>query len=540
MAPTRPDQISWLTAALAWLPAANAVNARTSTPPMGWNSYNYYGCSPTEDIIKNNAQGLVDLGLASLGYTYVTTDCGWPSRDRDAEGRIQFNETLFPSGPVALGEFIHGLGLKYGLYSGGGYEEIDAQTFASWGGDSLKYDNCYPVNNVTMADYDSAESGSPARFQTMAAALDAVDRDINYFVCQWGVGEDVGAWASAIGNSWRISNDIYNAWRSIWRITNEVVPYYKYTTVGAYADMDMLIVGLKAISLEEERFHFGLWAINKSPLGIGASLDTSVTPQDSLDIISNAEVIAINQDALGEPTKLVRRYTEEEYDLWAGNLSNSRIVLGISNWRNNSQTISVDLASVLGVESADVRDVWAASDLGSLTGSQTFDLAGHELKILVLSNIAYTSATPKSSGYYSAVSGSLTGQAAVVSCSANTCLPEGQKVGDLYPGTSSSLTISSVSASAAGTKLLGVDFINYDVALATAWDWGDNTRNLTVSVNGGTAKRWAFPISGGDWSDTGRLLIEVDGFAAGDTNEVVFAAVGSNPAPDLVGFEVFQ
>lgn len=88
---------------------------------MGWNSYNYYGCSPTEEIIKTNAQGLVDLGLASLGYTYVTTDCGWPSRDRDGEGRIQFNETLFPSGPVALGDFIHGLGLKYGLYSGAGY-----------------------------------------------------------------------------------------------------------------------------------------------------------------------------------------------------------------------------------------------------------------------------------------------------------------------------------------------------------------------------------------------------------------------------------
>lgn len=88
---------------------------------MGWNSYNHYGCSPTEDIIKTNAQGLVDLGLAAVGYNYVTTDCGWPARDRDAEGRIQFNETLFPSGPVALGEFIHGLGLKYGLYSGGGY-----------------------------------------------------------------------------------------------------------------------------------------------------------------------------------------------------------------------------------------------------------------------------------------------------------------------------------------------------------------------------------------------------------------------------------
>ncbi|KAK6083040.1 alpha-galactosidase precursor [Seiridium cupressi] len=398
-----------------------------------------------------------------------------------------------------------------------------------------------------MADYDSAESGSPARFQTMAAALDAVDRDINYFVCQWGVGQDVGAWASAIGNSWRISNDIYNAWRSIWRITNEVVPYYRYTTVGAYADMDMLImltacysVGLKALSLEEERFHFGLWAINKSPLGIGAAIDVSLTPQESLDILSNAEVIAINQDALGEPAKLARRYTEEEYDLWAGNLSNSRIVVGISNWRNDSQCVTLDLVSVLGVASASARDVWAATDLGTLTGSQAFDLDGHELKLLVLSNIEFSTTTPQSSGYYTATSGTLSGQAAIVSCSSNTCLPTGQKVSDIYPETSSSVTFSSVSASTSGAKLLGVDFINYDIALATAWDWGDNTRNATISVNGGEAKRWAFPISGGDWSDTGRLLIEVDGFTEGAGNQVVFAAVGDNLAPDLVGFEVFE
>lgn len=110
-----------LAAAAALLPVVAAINARILAPPMGWNSYNYYGCSPSEGIIKTNAQGLVDLGLADLGYTYVTTDCGWPARDRDSEGRMVFNETLFPSGGKALGEFIHGLGLKFGLYSGGGY-----------------------------------------------------------------------------------------------------------------------------------------------------------------------------------------------------------------------------------------------------------------------------------------------------------------------------------------------------------------------------------------------------------------------------------
>lgn len=101
--------------------SVKATLYKSATPPMGWNSYNYYNCYPSEEIMKTNAQGLVDLGLADLGYVYVTTDCGWMARDRDSEGRLQWNSALFPSGGPALGEYIHGLGLKFGLYSGAGY-----------------------------------------------------------------------------------------------------------------------------------------------------------------------------------------------------------------------------------------------------------------------------------------------------------------------------------------------------------------------------------------------------------------------------------
>ncbi|KAH7397159.1 glycoside hydrolase superfamily [Pyrenochaeta sp. MPI-SDFR-AT-0127] len=523
---------------------------RSPTPPMGWNSYNTWSCSPSEAKIKQSTQGLIDLGLDKLGYKFVTVDCGWPSRDRDANGKLQWNSTLFPSGGKALGDYIHGLGLDFGLYSGAGYlqcgssdlpaslgfEKLDAESFAEWGGDSLKYDNCYATSKTVMVDSSSAEAQSPARFQHMAAELDAVNRDIQYFLCQWGIGTDVGDWSAKIGNTWRISNDIYNAWRSIWRITNQVVPYFKHTTVGAFADMDMLIVGLNALSAEEERFHFGMWAINKSPLIIGAALDSARLSKTSLEIMSNKEVIAINQDPLAKQSQLVRRYTVEEWDIWQGELSGSRQVLGIANWKNSSQSVTFDLAS-LGIASAQARNVWAAKDLGVISGSQKLDLAGHELRILVLSNIV--AATPlKSGAYYSAAKASISGSARVVSCATGTCLPTGSKIGNIDSG--AKVTFSNVSAKSAGKKVIGVDFINYDYAFETAWGNGDNARNMTVAVNGAAAKRWAFPLSGGDWEESGRLLIETDGFLQGSGNIVVLGGSVGTWAPDLVGIEVLE
>jgi hypothetical protein len=261
--------ICYLVALLAL--EAGATRVRSPTPPMGWNSYNTWNCDISEEKIQKSAQGLIDLGLREAGYNFVAIDCGWMTRDRDAEGRLQWNQTGFPAGGKAIGDFIHGLGLDFGMYSGAGYfqcgstdlpaslgfEKIDAESFAEWGADRLKYaslfkrngwlltisryDNCYSTSKTNMVDSSSAESQSPARFQHMAAELDAVDRDIQYYVCQWGIGQDVGTWASEIGTTYRISNDIYNAWRSVWRISNQVVPYFRHTTVGAYADMDMLM-----------------------------------------------------------------------------------------------------------------------------------------------------------------------------------------------------------------------------------------------------------------------------------------------------------
>lgn len=296
-------------------------------------------------------------------------------------------------------------------------------------------------------------------------------------------------------------------------------------------------VGLHALSVEEERFHFSMWAINKSPLMLGGPVDPDLAGQASIDILSNEEIIAINQDALGKQAQLVRRHTEEEWDLWAGELSDSRKVIGIANWRNDTQTVQVDLAAAGAASAESVRDVWAKKDLGPLEGAQTVTLAGHEMKVWVLSGVTEATA-PASAGYYSAASNATT-KATVVDCAGDgECLPTGQKVGNIA-GAGTTVCFGGVSASSGGAKLLGVDFINYETALGTAWDFGSNTRNMTIGVNGKPGKRWAFPISGGDWYETGRLMVEVDGFVAGE-NEVTFAAVGDAFAPDLVGFEIYE
>ncbi|KAE8825141.1 hypothetical protein HRS9122_10240 [Pyrenophora teres f. teres] len=486
---------------------------------MGWNSYNTWNCQPTEEKIKKSANGLIELGFNKVGYNFVTIDCGWNLRKRDANGALQWNTTRFPSGGKALGDFLHDLGLGFGLYSGPGTC------------------NAAMMICLRVLDSSSPESQSPARFQRMAEELEAVDRGIRYYVCQWGIGTDVGEWAAKIGNTWRISNDIYGKWRSIWRITNQVVPYFRHTTTGAYADMDMLIVGLNSLSEEEERFHFGMWAINKSPLIMGAALDPSRLKNTSMEIMLNKEIIAINQDSLAKQAQLVRRDTEGEWDIWMGELSESRHVLGIANWRNDSRTVSVDLKS-LGIASATARDVWAAKDAGTVSGSQTLHLAGHELRIWVLSNVVAAIA-PKAGEYYSAAKATLSGSARVVKCAAGPCLPTAYKVGNIL-NAGSGVTFANVSAETAGKKLLSVDFINYDYAFTTSWGLGDNIRNMTVAVNGNQAKRWAFPLSGGDWQESLGLHIEVDGFVEGSGNTVEFRGFRNGTAPDLVGFAVLE
>jgi alpha-galactosidase len=210
--------------------------------------------------------------------------------------------------------------------------------------------------------------------------------------------------------------------------------------------------------------------------------------------------------------------------------------LGIANWKNDSQSMRFNLSS-LGIASAHARDLWASKDVGDVSGTQNVSLAGHELRLWLLSNI--TASTPlMSTTYYDAAKAHVNGTAQVSTCLAGNCLPAGTRVGNINAG--ARVTFSNVTAHSTGKNLIGIDFVNYDYAFGTAWAWGDNARNMTIGINGHPMKRWAFPLSGGSWNESGRLMIEADGFNQGAGNVVTFGAFRNNSAPDLVGFEILE
>ena len=271
-------------------------NGLGKTPQMGWNSWNKFGCNINENLIRDTIDSLVDSGLAKAGYNYINLDDCWQS-SRDSNGRIVPDPNTFPNGIKPLADYAHSKGLLFGLYSDAGYftcagrpgslgyEEIDAQTYAEWGVDYLKYDNC------------NTDGTKPeVRYPVMRDALLKQSRPIFYSMCEWGV-DDPATWAKDVGNSWRTTGDIMNNWNSMINIIDENDKWYQYAGPGGWNDPDMLEVGNGGMTFEEEKIHFGLWCLSKAPLLIGC--DITKMSQQTFDILTNPEVIAINQDPLG-------------------------------------------------------------------------------------------------------------------------------------------------------------------------------------------------------------------------------------------------
>ena len=281
-------------------------NGLGKTPQMGWNSWNKFSCRITEKIIRDTIDAFVSTGLNKYGYNYINIDDCWQS-SRYKNGTIIPDPKTFPNGIKKLVDYAHSKGLKFGIYSDAGtltcarrpgslgYEEIDAKTYAEWGVDYLKYDNCY--NNKIK---------STIRYQKMRDALNKTGRKIFYSLCSWG-RESVSKWGKNMGNSWRTTEDIKDSWKSMIRIIDINNKWYKYAGPGGWNDPDMLEVGNGGMNLEEYKVHFGLWAISKAPLLIGCDI-TKMT-KEIKKILTNPEVIAINQDSLGQQGRKIK-YTK--------------------------------------------------------------------------------------------------------------------------------------------------------------------------------------------------------------------------------------
>ncbi|WP_329113574.1 NPCBM/NEW2 domain-containing protein [Streptomyces sp. NBC_01465] len=277
-------------------------NGLALTPPMGFNNWNSTGCRAefNESMVKGIADLFVDKGLKAAGYQYVNLDDCWALPQRDANGKLVPDPVRFPNGIKAVADYVHSKGLKLGIYTsagtktcnsagfpgGLGHEYSDAQQFADWGVDYLKYDNC---NNQGV---DAIQ-----RYTTMRDALKATGRPIVYSICEWGSNKP-WEWAADVGNLWRTTGDISDSWGSMLSIMKQNLPLAAAAGPGHWNDPDMLEVGNGGMTDTEYRTHFSMWSVMASPLLIGSDL-RKATPE-TFDIVTNSEVIAVDQDPLGK------------------------------------------------------------------------------------------------------------------------------------------------------------------------------------------------------------------------------------------------
>ncbi|XP_039018245.1 alpha-galactosidase-like [Hibiscus syriacus] len=330
------------------------------TPQMGWNSWNHFHCDINETLIKETADAVVSTGLAAVGYTYINLDDCWGELNRDSLGNLVPKGSTFPSGMKALADYVHSKGLKLGIYSDAGtqtcsqtmpgslgHEEQDAKTFASWGVDYLKYDNC-----------ENTGASPKERYPKMSKALMESGRPIFFSLCEWGQ-EDPATWAPSIANSWRTTGDIEDNWDSMTGIADQNDQWASYAQPGAWNDPDMLEVGNGGMTTEEYRCHFSIWALAKAPLLIGC--DVTSIDNVTFQLLSNTEVIDVNQDKLGVQGKKVKK--DGDLEVWAGPLTNNRVAVVLWNRGSSSANITASWSDVGFKPSTavDARDLWAHS-----------------------------------------------------------------------------------------------------------------------------------------------------------------------------------
>ncbi|KAL0959822.1 hypothetical protein HGRIS_011501 [Hohenbuehelia grisea] len=356
----------------------------------------------------------------------------------------------------------------------------------------------------------------------MRDALLATQRPILFSICEWGV-QDPARWpARDVGHSWRISNDIGPpaSWDNLFRIINQLVPLTGFAGPGAFNDLDMLEVGNAGLTVVEQQTHFAFWAAAKSPLIV--STDLSKVTSDTLNILKNTRIIALNQDSLGKSIAFKRRYSND-HDVWAGPLADGSTVAVIINWQNSARTLNFNLGDV-GFSSASVTNVISGASLGLLATSFSTSVPAHGVLVLKLTN-GSPAPVPKFT-FIDAASGVLAG-------GANTRVVNGTVTVVGFVGNGGTLTFTGVDGGTnGGTKLLSFDYINAEFVFSNT-DCS-NCRNAFLSVNGGAPVQVQMPISGQSWDIAlSGYRVSLPGFKAGKTNTIQI----SNPShftPDFV------
>ncbi|GHA78486.1 hypothetical protein GCM10007389_35800 [Pontibacter akesuensis] len=370
---------------------------------MGWNSWNKFACDVDEKLIRETADAMVASGMRDAGYQYIVIDDCWHG-ERDSLGFIHPDPKRFPSGMKALADYVHAKGLKFGIYSDAGWKTCggrpgsrgrefqDAQTYASWGVDYLKYDWC----NTEGLKAEGA-------YMTMRDALAASGRPIVLSICEWGDNQP-WEWAQDVGHLWRTTGDIYNCWDCVYdhgtwkswgvmQILDKQDGLRKYAGPGHWNDPDMMEVG-NGMRTNEDRAHFAMWSMLAAPLIAGNDLRNM--SRETREILTNKEVIAINQDSLG--IQGFKYSDQDSLEVWFKPLANGDWAMCVLNRKSTPQQLSFDWSKHAVTDTIfnrqletsqtryKLRDVWAKKASGTTAKTLKAEVPAHDVLMLRLSS----------------------------------------------------------------------------------------------------------------------------------------------------------
>jgi alpha-galactosidase len=376
-------------------PPPAATTGLAQTPPMGFNDWNAFGCDVSEKLIKETADFFVSSGLKEAGYVQVNIDDCWSLRERDGSGKLVPDPAKFPSGIGGVAEYVHGHGLKLGIYGDAGTktcagypgslgnEKLDAQTWADWGVDYLKYDNCYNQSDGSREDF-------VRRYTAMREAIDATGRPMVYSICEWGQSQP-WEWAKGVGHLWRTTGDISDNWPSLRSIIAANAPLDEHAGPGHWNDPDMLEIGNGGMTPVEYRTHMSLWSMMAAPLIIGTDLRKASA--DTLAILGDRDIIALDQDPLGKQADVVLE--DAGLMVFAKPLANGDTAVALYNSSDALALVSVPAARA-GLASASayqLQDLWGGTS--THTGANiAAGVAAHGTAVYRVSALAGAPSTP--------------------------------------------------------------------------------------------------------------------------------------------------